>query len=241
MPASAPSQCEQRAASGQQADMSKGTVGRLSVGAAEMPAACAAEGLHGADASPAGCKAVVLQRDSEEGQARCAAPASHAQPDVRLPQGQHHGGGSERGGSEPPGRSRRASDTAGGQAQPCAHSAADSRDAGSLTRAELAQDGQPRAVDMDSAQAPEARGGDGAAECAPPSRGGGLELSQVDVEEQKRILRDIWLRKGDGTNPKPPAQQKGGPGKRGREAGPAAKTGSGKQLRISAMLGVPRS
>lgn len=80
------------------------------------------------------------------------------------------------------------------------------------------------------------------------------DLAAVNVEEQKRILRDIWMR-GQGTAAAKTnagvddskAAVHGTPGlaktavkRSSTNAGPSAKEGAGKQMRISAMFKAPR-
>ena len=90
---------------------------------------------------------------------------------------------------------------------------------------------------------------DGSAEQAAGKAGGGMDLEAVNVEEQRRIMRDIWLRNkqqqgGGGSGGKPPSPRAGkesdaAVGKRGR--GSKDSGGAGKQLRISALFKAPRT
>ena len=102
--------------------------------------------------------------------------------------------------------------------------------------------------------------GAAAAACSPEPGGsaghvegaavGGLDLEAVDVEEQRRIMRDIWLMSkqqggggsGGGKPPSPKAGRESGSalGKRGSR-GSRDGGGPGKQLRISALFKAPRT
>lgn len=80
----------------------------------------------------------------------------------------------------------------------------------------------------------------------------GCDLASVDIEEQKRIMHEIWMKSRgsasrtgeddvrDATSAAADRSAKRGRGLSGAAAGSAVKEGAGKQMRISAMFKTPR-